>query len=99
MESEWPDVDAGNLRYYLDYLFEGAPLEGATVLDIGAGDGRYSFYAAAAGARRVVALEPEMEGSTAGVREQFRRVAGVLGVESVELHTETFQEFDPGDER
>lgn len=99
MESEWPDVDAGNLRFYLDYLFDGVDLEGATVLDIGAGDGRYSFYAAAAGARKVVALEPEMEGSTAGVRDQFRRVAGVLAVESVELHTETFQDFDPGEER
>jgi SAM-dependent methyltransferase len=75
------------------------PLEGASVLDIGAGDGRYSFYTAAAGARHVVALEPEIEGSTAGVREQFRRVGGVLGLESVELRTEPFQEFDPGDER
>jgi SAM-dependent methyltransferase len=99
MEGEWPDVDAGNLRFYLEYLFEDARLEGAAVLDIGAGDGRYSFYAAAAGARRVVALEPEMEGSTAGVREQFRRVAGLLGLDSVVLRTETFQEFDPGAER
>ncbi len=99
MESEWPDVDAGNLRFYLDYLFRGVELERASMLDIGAGDGRYSFYAASAGARRVVALEPEIEGSTAGVREQFRHVAGLLGLESVELRTEPFQEFDPGGER
>jgi SAM-dependent methyltransferase len=99
MESEFPDVDADNLRFQLDYLFEDTPLEGATVLDIGAGDGRYSFYAAAAGARRVVALEPEMEGSTAGVQAQFRRMADMLGLESVELRTETFQEFEPGEER
>jgi SAM-dependent methyltransferase len=99
MESEWPDVDAGNLRFYLDYLFRGVQLDGAAMLDVGAGDGRYSFYAAAAGARRVVALEPEIEGSTAGVREQFRHVAGLLGLDSVELRTEPFQEFDAGSER
>lgn len=99
METEWPDVDAGNLRFYLDYLFRGLPLEGASMLDVGAGDGRYSFYGASAGARRVVALEPESEGSNAGVQEQFRHVAGLLGLDSVELRTEPFQEFDPGEER
>jgi SAM-dependent methyltransferase len=99
VESEWPDVDTGNLRFYLDYLFEDIPLAGANVLDIGAGDGLHSFYAAAAGARRVVALEPEIEGSTAGVSDRFRHVAGLLGLESVELRTDTFQDFDPGQER
>src|SRR3954449_9617938 len=64
-EAEWPVRRAGNLRFYVDYLFEGVDLRGARVLDIGAGGGRYSFYAAAAGAARVVALEPEAAGSGA----------------------------------
>ena len=97
-EAEWPVHRTGNLRFYLDYLFEGIDLQGARVLDIGAGGGRYSFYAAAAGAARVVALEPEEAGSDTGVASQFEQVSDRLGVDSVELRHETLQEFDPGDE-
>ena len=98
-EAEWPVRKAGNLRFYLEYLFEGVDLNRARVLDIGAGGGRYSFYAAAAGAAHVVALEPEAAGSDAGVAAQFERFRERLGVDSVELRHATLQEFDPGDER
>ena len=98
-EAEWPVRRSGNLRFYLDYLFEGVDLHGARVLDIGAGGGRFTFYAAAAGAARVVALEPEADGSDAGVTTQFEHVRHRLGVDSVELRHETLQQFDPGDER
>ncbi len=98
-EAEWPVRRTGNLRFYLDYLFEGVDLRGKRVLDIGAGGGRYSFYAAAAGAAHVVALEPEAAGSDAGVTTQFERFSEQLGVDTVELRHETLQEFDPGDER
>ena len=97
-EAEWPVRRSGNLRFYLDYLFEGVDLRGARVLDIGAGGGRFTFYAAAAGAARVVALEPEADGSDAGVTTQFEHVRDRLGLDSVELRHETLQEFDPGDE-
>ena len=97
-EAEWPVRRTGNLRFYLDYLFEGVDLRGARVLDIGAGGGRFTFYAAAAGAARVVALEPEADGSDTGVTTQFEQVRDRLGVDSVELRHETLQEFDPGDE-
>jgi SAM-dependent methyltransferase len=99
VEAEWPERNVGNLRFYLDYLFEGVPLAGRRLLDVGAGDGVYSFYAAAAGAERVVALEPEADGSTVGVTGKFTRLGEVLGLDSVELRPETFQDFDPGDER
>ena len=49
----------------------GRPVAGRRLLDIGAGDGLYSLYAAAAGAERVVALEPEADGSSAGVTSRF----------------------------
>lgn len=96
---EHPDVNPGNLRFYLSYIFRHTPLEGRRALDIGAGDGNYSFYMAAAGASRVVALEPEADGSTAGVLRKFEQVGRRLGMEEVELRAETFQELDPGAEQ
>ena len=98
-ETEWPVRRPGNLRFYLDQLFEGIDLQGARVLDIGAGGGRYTFYAAAAGAARVVALEPEAAGSATGIATRFEQVRERLGVDSVELRNATLQDFDPGDER
>jgi SAM-dependent methyltransferase len=99
VKGEWPHRNVGNLRFYSEYLFDGVPLTGRRVLDVGAGDGVYSLYAAAAGARHVVALEPEAAGSTAGVTDSFSRLQQRLGLDSVELRTESFQDFDPADGR
>lgn len=98
VEAEWPERNVGNLRFYLDHLFDGVRLAGARVLDVGAGDGRYSFYAAAAGADRVVALEPEWDGSRERVRDRFDSLGDRLGFGSVEFRSESFQDFEPGDE-
>jgi 2-polyprenyl-3-methyl-5-hydroxy-6-metoxy-1,4-benzoquinol methylase len=49
----------------MDNLFRDIDFDGKRVLDIGGGDGVYSFYAAAMGAAEVVCLEPEAAGSTA----------------------------------
>jgi SAM-dependent methyltransferase len=91
-------VRPGNVRFHCAYLFEGIDLRDKTMLDVGAGDGRYSFYAACAGATRVVSLEPEVEGSSAGMQESFRRAASLLGLEQVELIPQRFQDYDPGGE-
>jgi SAM-dependent methyltransferase len=99
VKAEWPERNVGNLRFYLEYLFDGVPLAGRRVLDIGAGDGTYSFYAAAVGAERVTALEPEAAGSAAGVTRRFSRLGEALGLGSVELRTDSFQDFDAGDDR
>jgi SAM-dependent methyltransferase len=99
LATEAPERNLGNLRFYLDYLFDGVPLRGRSVLDVGAGDGVYSFYAAASGAKRVVALEPEAAGSSAGVVDRFERMEQRLGLDSVQLLPQSFQEFDPSGER
>lgn len=99
VREERPEVNVGNLEFYAARVFEGVPLEGATVLDIGAGDGLYSLYTVGAGAAELVALEPEVAGSSSGMRERFERSAKRLGARSVELRAETFQEFDPRDKR
>lgn len=89
----------GNLQFAMARLFEGVPLVGRSVLDIGAGDGQACFYAAAVGARRVVGLEPEAAGAAGGVAERFERTRARLRAEQVELRTETLQAFEAGAER
>jgi SAM-dependent methyltransferase len=85
------------LRFYLDYLFHNVELHGATMLDVGAGDGNYSFYAASAGAAKVVSLEPTQAGSSAGVAGTFERTAALLHLDKVQLVRERFQDYDPVD--
>jgi SAM-dependent methyltransferase len=87
-----------NVRFYMEYVFEGVPLEGVSMLDIGGGSGMFSFYAAASGADRVVCLEPAAAGSDSKVLDRFNALSSRLGrPESVELRAETFQEFSsPG---
>jgi SAM-dependent methyltransferase len=111
-----PDAARALLRYYagvhgarsaanFDWalrrkLFAGVDLEGKTMLDIGCGDGRMGLWAAAHGARRVIGLEPEVDGSSAGMQESFRRTARQIGLEErVQLVTARLQDFDAGHER
>src|SRR2546422_1059997 len=89
----------GNLRFELETIFDGIEFAGRSVLDIGAGAGSTSLYAACAGAERVVGLEPEAAGSRAGMRTAFERARDRLGARQVVLRPETVQELDPGDER
>lgn len=89
----------GNLRFAMGKLFDGVELDGRSALDIGAGEGETSLYAASAGASSVVALEPEAAGSRADMRTAFERVRDRLGADQIELRAETLQEFEPGGER
>jgi 2-polyprenyl-3-methyl-5-hydroxy-6-metoxy-1,4-benzoquinol methylase len=57
----------------MDSLFRGIDFQGKRVLDIGGGEGVYSFYAAAMGASEVVCLEPEAAGSIGGEMCMFER--------------------------
>ncbi|WP_207511004.1 class I SAM-dependent methyltransferase [Longitalea luteola] len=57
----------GNLKFYLNGLFEHVDLSQKEVLDIGGGKGLLSLYAAVKGAKKVVCLEPEEDGSRNGM--------------------------------
>jgi SAM-dependent methyltransferase len=89
----------GNARFGKYRLFRDVDLAGRSVLDIGAGDGEVSFYAACAGASRVVSLEPEAAGSRSRAREGFPGLRERIGADQVELLGQTLQECDPNGER
>lgn len=88
----------GNLRFALQTIYADIELEGTSFLDIGAGDGLHCLYAAAKGARRVVGLEPEAAGSSAGAQETFASAVRELGFDGVELLPVTLQEYEPDGE-
>ncbi len=82
------------LRLYAETIFNGVDFNGARVLDIGGGGGLYSFYAAVNGAKEVVCLEPESDGSTTGVKAKFERVRAELNLQDrVEFLPISFQNY------
>ena len=89
------DRRQGRLRHQMAFQYPAIDFKGRSVLDVGGGDGIHSFYAAARGASKVVNLEPESDGSTAGVTNQFGRWKTALGASNVQLNLGTFQSFDP----
>lgn len=84
---------AGTARSRFGHVFAGTDLEGKRMLDIGGGRGIYSFYAAAAGAREVVCLEPEAAGVSEGARKHFDQVRSECPGLPVTLDTRKIQEF------
>ena len=85
----------GNLQFHLKTLFKNIVLKNRRVLDIGGGSGLHSFYAACMGAKEVVCLEPETEGSHSGIGAKFRKLGGLLGYDQVKFEPVTFQAFEP----
>jgi SAM-dependent methyltransferase len=88
-----------NLRFYLNHLFKGVSFKGKSMLDIGAGSGLYSLYAAFRGARPVICLEPEVEGSSQGISHVLNEICSHFPEGTmIPLH-DTFQDFDSGGRR
>lgn len=80
----------------MDTLFRGIDFRNKRVLDIGGGWGLLSFCASYRGAREVLCLEPEAEGSSAGVIETFHKLSKLLECDNVKLESVTFQAYEPG---
>jgi 2-polyprenyl-3-methyl-5-hydroxy-6-metoxy-1,4-benzoquinol methylase len=89
----------GHLLPQLEWCFDGLDLAGKSMLDVGAGRGQHSLYAAVQGAT-VLALEPELEGSTSRPADTLLRLRGELGLDDrVTLRSERLQELDAGGQR
>ena len=80
-------------RALMESLFRGIDFAGKRVLDIGGGDGVYSFYAAAMGAREVICLEPEAAGSIGGELSMFERLRAEMPDLPVKLVQRTVADF------
>jgi SAM-dependent methyltransferase len=96
-----PKVGFQDVRRYertSRFLFEDIPLERQRVLDIGAGAGALSIWTALGGASSVVALEPELDGSTKGASTAFERAVAELGLaDTIELRREPLERLLGGD--
>lgn len=86
------------LRHRCRETFKGIDLAGKALLEIGAGLGVFSAYAAIAGARRVVALEPEAAGSTKGYASGIQELTSALGLTNLHVVGQTIQEYDGGED-
>ena len=85
----------GNLKFYLKQIFRGVDFKDKSMLDIGGGNGIYSFYAAISGAKEVICLEPELEGSAEKQNEQRKMLKSSLRVENLKFESCTFQQYEP----
>lgn len=85
----------GKLQFEMDTVFRGIDLQNKSFLDIGGGSGLYSFYAAYQGAKKVVCLEPEAEGSSSAVTDKFNKLSKRLERDNVALERVTLQAFEP----
>jgi SAM-dependent methyltransferase len=86
----------GHLLPSLEWTFDGVELDGKRMLDVGAGRGQHSLYAAMRGAE-VVALEPELEGSSRSASETLLRLRGELGLDdAVTVRPDRLQDLDGG---
>jgi len=74
--------------------FRDIPLQGRSLLEIGAGAGLLSAYAAFQGAGLVVALEPEAAGSTAGIASKIVQMRHELGARNFEVLADTIRRYD-----
>ena len=78
---------AGNLRFHIKNVFNGIDFRGKRVLDIGGGNGVFSFYAASSGAECVICLEPEDEGSLPEFTQNFMRLKTLLNAENASSYS------------
>jgi len=80
-------------KFQLEDVFDGVDLKNKRMIDIGGGSGIYSFYAAVRGARDIVCLEPEADGSSTRSTGFFGVLRSALPSAPVRLDSRTIQEY------
>ena len=84
------------LKRYVQILFRDVDVSGARVLDIGGGDGRWSFAAWALGARAVTCLEPCDDGGNPEHQEVYEAMSrALMCADTVQRCPLTLQAFEP----
>ncbi len=87
-----------DLIFYLNNLFGNQNFHNKTMLDIGGGNGIFSFYAACKGTNLSVVLEPLFEGSDKKTEDTFIKIKqSLFNSKEVKLIRKTFQEYQPKD--
>ncbi len=84
-----------NLRFQLGVLFKGVDFRNARVIDIGSGNCLYGLYMAYMGAKEVICLEPEAQGSTSGANNKFDSIRKSLQLDNIILKPIAIEEFEP----
>ena len=89
-------TNADRLKFYLEgQLFNGIDFRDKTLIDIGGGNGLFGYYAALKGAKRVVVMEPEFDGSSSGMIREFNEMKSLLGnLTNIEHTTKVLEDYD-----
>jgi SAM-dependent methyltransferase len=64
-----------------EFLFRGIEFDGKRVLEVGCGSGAWALWAGINGARYVIGIEPEADGSSSHVLDRFQQSIRTLGLE------------------
>jgi SAM-dependent methyltransferase len=85
---------AERLKYRMKLHFCSLSLENRSVLEIGTGPGFVSAFCAAKGASRIIALEPEVAGSSSNVQKEFVSMSTLLGLtDLIDYRHQSFERF------
>jgi SAM-dependent methyltransferase len=86
----------GRLQDYLRQCIDPSRFRGASVLEIGAGSGYLSALCLVNEAARVVAIDPEGDGATTGIHEEFGRLCkAVPQIAAIEYMHVGLEEYMP----
>lgn len=84
----------GNFIFYVRKLFGGINFHNKNVLDIGSGNGIFSIYCSMSGAKTVVSLEPETQGSSDKMIETSLTLKNKYKCENVNFVNKKFEYYN-----